>query len=98
MSVTEPNIKRRQGVTSHCPISQNPARFNSAHRVLQVEGCASKSLKKVRTLLLHRSRLCYQRESGKYAHAWWRAEWRGKMNASLSTGAFSLSQSSLFRR
>ena len=45
------NIKRRQGVTSHCPISKSPGPFNSAHRALQVEGCAAKILKKGRTLI-----------------------------------------------
>ena len=46
------NIKRRQGVTSHCPISKILGPFNSAHRALQVEGCVQKNLKKGRTLLL----------------------------------------------
>ena len=45
-----PNIKRRQGVTSHCPISKIPGPFNSVHRALQVEGCAPKILKKGSTL------------------------------------------------
>ena len=44
-------IKRRQGVTSHCPISKIPGPSNSAHRALQVEGCAPKNLKKGRTLV-----------------------------------------------
>ena len=32
--------KTLPGVTSHCPISKIPGPFNSAHRALQVEGCA----------------------------------------------------------
>ena len=45
------NIKRRQGVISHCPISKILGPFNSAHRAVQVEGCAPNFLKKGRTLL-----------------------------------------------
>ena len=50
VSVMSPNIKRRQGVTSHCPIYKIPGPFNSAHQALQVEGFAPKILKKERTL------------------------------------------------
>ena len=46
VSVMRPNIKRRQGVTSHCPISKILGPFNSAHRALQVEACAPKMFKK----------------------------------------------------
>ena len=47
-----PYIKLRQGVTCHCPILKIPGPFDSAHQVLQVEGCAPKTLKKGRTLQL----------------------------------------------
>ena len=47
--------KRRPRVTSQCPISKILGPFNSVHRDLQVEGCASKILKKGRTLTIHTS-------------------------------------------
>ena len=49
--VTKHKTPRQQGVTSHCPILKISGPFNSAHRALQVEGCAPKILKKGRTLI-----------------------------------------------
>ena len=45
--------KFTSSLNSHCPISKIPGPFNSAHRALQVEACASKILKKGRTLKFH---------------------------------------------
>ena len=45
------SVYQRQEVTSHCPISKIPGPFHSAHRALQVEGCALNILKKGHTLI-----------------------------------------------
>ena len=46
------NLKSRRGKGKHCTILKNLASVNSAHCDLSAQGCAQKSLKKGRTLLV----------------------------------------------
>ena len=55
-------MKRRKGVTSHCPISKNLGPFCSAPQALQVKGCAPKTLKNRHTLLYICALICLHQD------------------------------------